>query len=143
MKRTRQKSYAEHWILILMALAILFWLFFMVGCGAGGTEETSLAPEEIVYNSPTTEEPIIESEFRDVMLEWLPNTEETLAGYKVFMREEHKGYDYANPEWDTVDTKCTLYNLYNNTTYLFVVRAYDIEGNESGDSNEATLERRY
>jgi len=32
-----------------------------------------------------------------VSLEWSPNKEPNLAGYRVFCREEGKSYDYTNP----------------------------------------------
>ena len=75
-----------------------------------------------------------------VILEWSPNSEPDLAGYRVFVREEGQSYDYANPEWETINTTCTIYDLDETKTYHFVARAYDIEGFESGDSNEVTLE---
>jgi hypothetical protein len=112
---------------------ILVLAFLLLGCGAGGSSDT---PRDINQSDSA---PIVESNFRDVMLEWQPNTETNLAGYKVFMREDGKDYDYTNPEWETVDTDCEFYNLYKNTTYHFVVRAFSIEAEESGDSNEATL----
>ncbi|HSQ86636.1 MAG TPA: hypothetical protein VLM43_18135, partial [Desulfobacterales bacterium] len=32
-----------------------------------------------------------------VAIEWAPNTEPDLAGYRVFCREQNQSYDYANP----------------------------------------------
>ena len=127
----RQKSYSEHWILILMGLSVLVWLFFIVGCGAGGSSDTPRNTDQ--------DYPVVESNFRDIMLEWQPNSEDNLAGYKVFMRAEGDSYDYGNPEWETIDTGCAFYSLDKHITYHFVVRAFSTEGDESGYSNEATL----
>jgi hypothetical protein len=119
---------------------IVALVFLLLGCGAGGGGGDSYVQPNQVTNNPTQTEQA-DSEFRDVTLEWQPNSESNLAGYRVFMRRDGLDYDYTNPEWETTDTDCTLYNLYRDTTYHFVVRAYDVDGNESGDSNEATLEQ--
>ena len=71
-----------------------------------------------------------------VVLEWTPNSEPDLAGYKVFSREEGQSYDYSNPSWEGTDTYCTIYDMDETKTYCFVARAYDTEGFESGDSDE-------
>jgi PKD repeat protein len=71
-----------------------------------------------------------------VSLEWAQNSEQDLAGYRVFCREQSQSYDYANPSWEGTDTYCTIYDLDETKTYFFVIRAFDTEGFESGDSNE-------
>ena len=113
-------------------LPVFVLLVALLGCGAGGASDMS--KDNSVDNGP-----VIESNYRNVVLEWLPNSESTLAGYRVFMREDGKDYDYSSPEWETVDTDCELYNLSSYITYHFVVRAFDTAGDESGDSNEVTL----
>ena len=75
-----------------------------------------------------------------VTLEWSPNSEPDLAGYRVYNREEGQSYDYTNPSWEGTETTCTIYNLDETKTYYFVARAFDAEGFESGDSNEICLE---
>jgi len=72
----------------------------------------------------------------EVVLEWTPNSEPDLAGYKVFSREEGQSYDYTNASWSGTDNYCTIYDLDETKTYCFVARAYDTEGFESGDSDE-------
>jgi len=72
----------------------------------------------------------------EVVLEWTPNTEPDLAGYKVFCREDGQSYNYTTPSWSGTDNYCTIYDLNENKTYCFVARAYDSEGFESGDSEE-------
>lgn len=76
---------------------------------------------------------------KDVFLQWEPNSEPALAGYRVYYREEGQSYDYANPYWECIDITCTIYDLDETKTYYFVVRAFNIEGLESGDSNEVIL----
>ena len=73
----------------------------------------------------------------DVTLAWDPNSEKDLAGYRVFYREDGQSYDYEDPAWEGSETTYAIYNLNDNTTYYFVVRAFDIWGSESSDSNEA------
>lgn len=113
-------------------MPVLILLVFLIGCGSSGSGDVTKADESIG--------PVVESNYRDVMLEWLPNSEANLAGYRVFMRADGQNYDYNNPEWETVETDCKFYNLNKHTTYHFIVRAFDTDGNESGDSNEVTLE---
>ncbi len=78
----------------------------------------------------------------DVTLQWSPNSEPDLAGYRVFHREEDQSYNHTNPSWEGTDTTCTIYNLDETKSYYFVIRAFDNEGFESGDSNEVRLEAR-
>jgi len=75
-----------------------------------------------------------------VSLEWAPNSEPDLAGYRVFYREQNQSYDYSNPSWQGTDTYSTIYDLDETKTYCFVTRAFDTEGFESGNSNEVCHE---
>jgi hypothetical protein len=75
----------------------------------------------------------------DISLQWAPNSEPHVAGYKVYYREQSQSYDYSNPYWETVEPKCTIYDLDITKTYYFVVRAFDIDGNTSNNSNEVVL----
>jgi len=72
----------------------------------------------------------------NVNLVWNANSEDNLAGYRIFHREDGQSYDYKEPVWKGNETKCTIYNLNDNTTYYFVARAFDTEGLESSNSNE-------
>lgn len=74
----------------------------------------------------------------DVTLVWDANSEPDIDGYKIFYRQEGDSYSYNHPDWvgSYTETSCTIYGLDDNTTYHFVARAVDVEGNESGDSNE-------
>jgi len=73
-----------------------------------------------------------------VTLEWKPNSETDLAGYRVFMREASQGYDYLSPSWEGTETTCNIENLMATKKYYFVARAYDTEGYESENSNEVS-----
>lgn len=62
------------------------------------------------------------------------------SGYRLYGREEGYSYDY-DEFWcqsDSPDTQCTIGQLDENTTYFFVVRAFDEDGNESTNSNEVS-----
>lgn len=71
-----------------------------------------------------------------VTLEWSPNSEQDLSGYRVFHRTAESGYDYTSPTWQGTETTCKIENLMATEKYHFVVRAFDTEGYESGNSNE-------
>jgi len=75
----------------------------------------------------------------DITLHWVPNNDSGLAGYKVYYREESKLYDFNTPYWECTETECTIYDLDITKTYYFVIRAFDIDGNTSDNSNEVAL----
>jgi PKD repeat protein len=75
-----------------------------------------------------------------VSLEWSPNSEPDLAGYRVFYREQGQNYDYANSTWEGTDTTCSISNLDETKTYCFVARAFDTLNNESENSIEVCHE---
>ncbi len=72
----------------------------------------------------------------EVSLIWDPVIHPELGGYKMFYRKQSQPYDYTNPIWVGTETTCTVDKLEDQTNYCFVVRAFDISGNESDDSNE-------
>ncbi|MDJ0781789.1 MAG: fibronectin type III domain-containing protein, partial [Desulfosarcinaceae bacterium] len=72
-----------------------------------------------------------------ITLEWDANPQPELRGYKIFCRlASEDSYDYDKPVWAGTDGRCEISGLASGTDYCFVVRAFDAEGNESGDSNE-------
>ena len=75
----------------------------------------------------------------DITLQWTPNNETNLAGYRVFYRAESQSYNYENPYWESIDPTCTIYDLDETKTYYFVVRAFETNGLESANSNEVLL----
>ena len=74
-----------------------------------------------------------------VNLAWDANSEPNLAGYRVYTRQTSQQYNYSYPAYDGSETFCTIHNLEDTVENCFVVRAYDSDGNESGDSNEVCL----
>jgi hypothetical protein len=72
----------------------------------------------------------------DITLAWDPSSSD-VDGYRAFYREAGHSYDYSQPAWEGWESTCTIYGLDDETTYYFVVRAYNELG-ESGNSNEAS-----
>ena len=78
---------------------------------------------------------------QDVSFSWIPNTETTLAGYKIHYGTAHGTYtmvtDVGNPAIGG-DNRVhgSVLNLTAGTTYYFVCTAYDDQGNESEYSQE-------
>ena len=74
----------------------------------------------------------------EVNFEWDPQSDDGVAGYMLFCREEGGIYKYDDPVWegDVSFTNCTIGGLDESKTYFFVIRAVDLEDNQSYDSNE-------
>jgi hypothetical protein len=70
----------------------------------------------------------------DVTLAWNPNTEEDLAGYRIYYGTASGDYDYTMELGN--QTEYTVTNLEEGLLYYFSATAYDLSGNESGYSNE-------
>jgi chitodextrinase len=71
-------------------------------------------------------------------LTWDPNTDGDLAGYKIYRATASGAYGAAV---GTVPAGTVTYQatgLSANTTYFFVITAYDDAGNESPFSNEVS-----
>ncbi len=80
----------------------------------------------------------LESHSAQLTLSWQPSMDPDVAGYRLFSRQGGQSYDYNHPVWEGTATTCTYqFDAVVNTTYCFVVRAFDRAGNESADSNEA------
>jgi len=73
-----------------------------------------------------------------VKLQWDPNTEPDLAGYKLYYGTASQNYSH------TIDlgqvNSYQVGNLQDGLKYYFAVTAYDIDGNESGFSNEVSAQ---
>ncbi|MDO9307528.1 MAG: fibronectin type III domain-containing protein, partial [Deltaproteobacteria bacterium] len=69
----------------------------------------------------------------DVKLQWDPNSESDLAGYKVYYGIE----DLSNPVQQDVNlqTDATISALDPDRSYTFAVTAYNTSGQESSYSN--------
>jgi len=71
-----------------------------------------------------------------VELEWDPNTEPQLAGYKVYWGNSSGNYTNSKNVGNT--TFCTITGLDEGKTYYFAATAYDGDGTESGYSDQIT-----
>jgi hypothetical protein len=75
----------------------------------------------------------------DVSFMWDANTEPDLAGYRIYMHTGGGSYDYTQPPViECIGVGATVSNLVEGETYSFVLRAFDTEALESGNSNELT-----
>ena len=80
------------------------------------------------YSVPQTAEAKISWDHNDPLPE----------GYRVYQRKSGQAYDYSSPVWTGANNSGVVYNLEYDTTYYFVVRAY--EGTlESVDSDEVSF----
>jgi len=81
--------------------------------------------------------PVLPATTNSVILEWLPNQEPHLAGYKVYHGTE-SGI-YGNPQPVGNNTTYQYTNLEPNKTHFFALTAYDALGNESPPTPEVSI----
>jgi len=74
-----------------------------------------------------------------VSLAWDANTEPDLAGYRIHYGTSSGRYTLSADVVGGVNTG-SIPNLQADTTYYFVVTAYDLAGNESQPSNEVAVQ---
>lgn len=74
-----------------------------------------------------------------IIFEWDANEQE-VTGYRLYQRAVDGSYDYDHPVADIKGRTTTRHTLeaVQVGTWHWVLRAYDDDGNESGDSNEVT-----
>ena len=72
-----------------------------------------------------------------VTFAWDPNTEQDLAGYKIYYATSSNNYTLSVDVGK--NTTYTLSGLENGKTYYFVSTAYDTEGYESDFSNKLSF----
>ena len=72
-----------------------------------------------------------------ITLTWDASMDPDLDGYKVYYGTAKRDYDVSMDvgNW----TSCTIASLEHGETYYFAVTAYNIEGSESGYSNEVSI----
>jgi hypothetical protein len=73
---------------------------------------------------------------RQVTLEWDPNTEPNLAGYRLYVGTTSGAYGRSVNAG--LATSCTVTDLLGGHTYYFAATAYNTSGAESTKSNEVT-----
>ncbi len=69
-------------------------------------------------------------------LEWDPNTEPEVAGYKIYWGTSAGNYPFSKDVGK--NTTCTISGLDEGKIYYFAATAYDGDGNESGYSNQVS-----
>lgn len=78
--------------------------------------------------------PLSVAQAASVELEWDANTEQQLAGYKIYWGTSSGNYAYSKNVGNT--TVCTITELDEGKTYYFAATAYDGAGSESDYSNQ-------
>ncbi|HQJ07857.1 MAG TPA: PKD domain-containing protein [Deltaproteobacteria bacterium] len=72
-----------------------------------------------------------------IVVRWNANTEDDLAGYKVYSGTQSGVY--GTPADVGNSTSCQFNNVKPGTKYYFAITAYDTSGNESAKSTEASV----
>jgi len=78
--------------------------------------------------------PLSAAKAASVDLEWDPNTEPQLAGYRIYWSTSSGNYAFSRNVGNT--TGCTITGLDEGKTYYFAATAYDGAGTESDYSNQ-------
>jgi len=73
-----------------------------------------------------------------VTMTWNVNTDSDLAGYKIYRATTSGGYGAPIATLQGNVTTYIAAGLQSGTTYFFVITSYDLSGNESPFSNEAS-----
>ena len=76
----------------------------------------------------------------DKVFTWDANTESDLAGYHLYQASTAGQYTIGSGWIANIPagTETVTYNVTPDGTYYFVLTAYDVNGNESGTSNEVS-----
>lgn len=89
---------------------------------------------------------VTNSQAGEVVFEWEPNSEEDLAGYRLYQSTTSGEYTYGVENAVGIITagKETFTIVLNvDGEFWWVLTAYDTAGNESGPSNEVTTKVNY
>jgi len=104
-----------------ISLLLMITLFTPTGCGGQNGVHPEPAP------NPNT---------ASVTLAWDPVAGKDLAGYRVYQSISPRGTMTLSGTVSASEVRFTVGDLQKGTTYYFVVRAYDLHGNESSNSNQ-------
>jgi len=133
--KTTKKSGSSRAFKLIPLIALSFAVFILVSCSF--VPEWNFTFSEEIEDTSNEEEEEHQSHgetLKEVSLEWDPNTEPDLEGYKLYYGSGSGNYDY------TIDvgnqTSYTVTDLQAGETYYFAVTAYNTTGYESGYSNE-------
>ena len=111
----------------LLLIALFPWC---LGCGSS---DDSVAPDTEPPAIPRGVESITGD--GQVIIEWFPNGESDLAGYKAWRSRDNENFDLlarvSVDEFRYVDR-----DIRNSVTYYYAVSAFDFDGNESDLSPE-------
>jgi len=117
--------------------------FYTIICYATDPKTNTTTPTtKTLYVKDTTTPDFngLESAIPDnhsVHLKWSPAIDTNpLIQYYIYMRKENESYNYSQPYLITQNTKCTITNLDIDTTYYFIVRARDSNGNMDNNAIE-------
>ena len=81
------------------------------------------------------------SQAGQVVFEWDANSEEDLAGYRLYQTTTSGSYEYGVDKAIgdiPAGTETFTHSMNVDGTFFWVATAYDTAGNESGPSNEVT-----
>lgn len=115
-------------ILITLMFAMLFGS--ISGCYIDTTDDIDDEPPAIPRGVRTI------TGDEQVIVEWYPNGEYDLAGYRVWRGPDGTNFDEMLIEAPQGTTRYTDTTVRNGVTYYYAVSAYDIHGNESDLSPE-------
>lgn len=111
---------SSSWLSISVLLMVLST---PIGCTAGSQNGVHPEPAPVANSVSVT-------------LAWDPVVGKDLAGYRVYQSLSPEGTKALSGTVSPSEVKFTVSDLQKGTTYYFVVRAYDIHGHESSNSNQ-------
>ena len=78
----------------------------------------------------------------EITFQWTPNTEQDLAGYRLYMSETPDGQEIGGEFMAEIPAGTETVTITDapatETTHYYIMTAYDIGGRESGKSNEVS-----
>jgi hypothetical protein len=118
----------------------------LAACGGGGGDtapnvNSALSGQSAATASPSAPSPnptTTQSASRSVTLDWNPNTEQDLAGYKIYVTTASGAYGGAFGTAPANATSFVVNGLQPGVTYFFVITSFDTSGNESVRSAEVS-----
>ncbi len=116
---------------LLSHLLFLAMTVMLAACGGGDDSSANTSPPPATSPSPA---PTTAS----LTLEWKPNTESDLAGYKIYGRTSSGTYGAAVATVPANATSFVATGLKPGVTYFFAITAFDTAGNESVRSAEVS-----